>query len=225
LGALAGATMSELQFFDPQQEYAVVWRRLPHWAQVGTVCFLTWRVGDSLPSAVQDEITAERQRVLRDNGLDARKDWKQSLSELPAPVRGRVQWALFVLWDRYLDAGRGQCVLRRPELSALVAHSLMHFDGDRYVVTDFVVMPNHVHLLVAFRDEESLLKQCTSWKRFTARQIHRRLGDSGEFWQADQFDHLVRSLEQFDHYRRYIAENPRRAGLCVGAYRWYSKPL
>ncbi len=217
--------MSDLQFFDPQQEYAVVWRRLPHWAQAGAVCFVTWRVGDSLPLALQDRLNQDRQRILRDNGLDPCGDWKERLGKLPAAVRGRVQWALFLAWDGYLDVGRGACVLKRPELSALVARSLLHFDGDRYVLTDYVVMPNHVHFLVAFRDEESLLRQCTSWKHYTAREINRHLNESGEFWQVDQFDHLVRSPEQFGHYRRYIADNPRRARLRAGDYRWYSRTL
>jgi putative transposase len=217
--------MSDLHFFDPRQEFTVLRRQLPHWAQAGTVCFLTWRVGDSLPNAAHRQMTAERAQVLLKNGLDPCGDWKSALSKLPVAERGQVQWKLFVLWDRVLDAGLGACVLRQPELSALVAESLAHFDGDRYLLTDYVVMPNHVHVLAAFRDEESMLSRCTSWKQYTARQIHQRLGEHGEFWQVDQFDHLVRSPEQFEHLRRYIADNPRQAGLPAEQYRWYSKPL
>ena len=116
-------------------------------------------------------------------------------------------------------------MLKRPELSQLVEESLLHFDGDRYVLTDAVVMPNHVHLLAAFRDESTLLTQCTSWKRYTGRRINELLGQRGEFWQVEQFDHLVRSEEHFEYYRRYIADNPRKAGLALGQYRWYSKRL
>src|SRR2546423_1278241 len=68
-----------------------------------------------------------------------------------------------VRWNDDLDACHGACVLRRPGLAAIVAESLRHFDGERYELTDFVIMPNHVHILVAFPDEESLLKQCESW--------------------------------------------------------------
>ena len=93
------------------------------------------------------------------------------------------------------------------------------------MLTDFVVMPNHVHLLAAFPDEGSMLNQCTSWKRFTARPINAAIGRRGEFWQVEQFDHLVRSLQQFEHYRRYIADNPGKAGLAMGQFRWFSKNL
>ena len=86
-------------------------------------------------------------------------------------------------------------------------------------------MPNHVHVLAAFPDEESMLKQCESWKHFTAMQINRQLGRKGRFWQQDGFDHLVRSERQFEHLRRYIAENPTRAGLQPGEYLHESKEL
>jgi len=79
--------------------------------------------------------------------------------------------------------------------------------------TDFVVMPNHVHLLAAFPDEGSMLAQCESWKHYTATKINRFLGRSSRFWQQDGFDHLVRSVEQFEYLRAYIADNPRRAHL------------
>jgi len=92
-------------------------------------------------------------------------------------------------------------------------------------MADFVVMPNHVHLLAQFRDEDAMRKQCTSWARYTARQINRSLGRKGSFWQKEAFDHLVRSAEQFDYYRRYIAENPRKAHLEPGEYYLYQPSL
>jgi putative transposase len=215
----------DLQFFDPEQDRTIVWRNLPHWAQAGTVCFITWRMADSLPEDVQQRISCERRRLLRDRGIDPDGDWKATLAELSDVARGQVQWGLFGIWDGALDQGHGACSLADPELNKLVGDSLLHFDDDRYVLTDYVVMPNHVHLLAAFRDEETMLSQCTSWKRYTARAIHRHLGQSGPFWQVEPFDHLVRSLDQFEHYRRYIAQNPERAHLVEGSYRRYSKDL
>lgn len=215
----------DLQFFDPQQDRSIVWRNLPHWMQAGTVVFITWRCADSLPVEVHERITLERRRLLLDRGIDPGDDWKAALAKLPQVDRGRVQWGLFRIWDGALDQGRGACVLADPELSRLVGDSLLHFDGDRYILTDYVVMPNHVHLLAAFPDEDSMLKQCTSWKRYTARHINRRLNQSGEFWQVEPFDHLVRSPEQFEYFRRYIKENSRQARLAAGQYSWYSKDL
>jgi len=214
-----------MHFFDSQQEHTVVWKRLPHWAQAGTLCFITWRTADSLPVNVRQRFAKEREILLRAAGVNADGDWRRGVAKLPARERGRVQWKLFASWDDELDRGAGECLLARPELSAIVAESLLHFDGDRYELSDFAVMPNHVHLLVAFCAEEMLAKQCTSWKRYTSCEIQKALGRSGEFWQVDQFDHLVRSEEEFLRYRQYIAENPMKAGLAVGSYRHYSKQL
>ena len=95
----------------------------------------------------------------------------------------------------------------------------------RYTLSDFVVMPNHVHLLATFRGLDEMLTQCTNWKRFTSTAINRALGRSGRFWQTEGFDHLVRSEARFRQYREYIAKNPIRAGLKPGEYAYYSRVL
>jgi len=119
--------------------------------------------------------------------------------------------------------GHGACVLKRPETAQIVADSLMHFDRARYLMGDFVVMPNHVHLLVCLMGGTDLVDQCYSWKKFTATQINRVLGCRGEFWQNESFDHLVRSPEQFDLLRRYVARNPKEAKLREGDYLYYQR--
>ncbi|HEX5444385.1 MAG TPA: transposase, partial [Pirellulales bacterium] len=111
------------------------------------------------------------------------------------------------------------------ECATIVSKSLRHFDGQRYVLLDFVIMPNHVHLLAAFPGEDVMLAQCESWKHYLATQINRRLGRKGRFWEQDAFDHLVRSDEQFTYLRRYIAENPRNARLGPAEFQYYSRRL
>jgi REP element-mobilizing transposase RayT len=217
--------MDSFRFFEREDDFTVVAKRLPHWAQAGTLVFITWRTADSLPHDVQVRFTRDREQALAAMGLNPRGDWKAALEKLPAAERGRVKWELFRTWDDRLDGGAGACVLRRPALSAIVEKSLLHFDGERYVLTDSIVMPNHVHFLAAFPNEPAMFAQCESWKRFTALQINKALCQAGEFWQVEQFDHLVRSEEQFWHFRRYIEENGRKAGLKEGEYRWFSKNL
>jgi type I restriction enzyme R subunit len=217
--------MNTFRFFERSEEFAVVEKQLPHWSQTGTLAFITWRTADSLPREVQAELTREREQHLALMGLDPNSDWRAQLSRLPPAERGRVRWDLFQAWDNCLDRAAGAGVLRQPKLSAIVESSLLHFDGKRYFLTDSVVMPNHVHLLVAFPGETQMSDQCESWKRFTAVQINKVLGQLGEFWQVDQFDHLVRNEEQFRHLRQCIAENGRRAGLQPHEFRWFSKDL
>ena len=100
----------------------------------------------------------------------------------------------------------------------------MHFDGERYRMGDFIVMPNHVHLMAAFADPDSMRAQFDSWTHFTAVQINRSIGEKGRFWQQEPFDHLVRSVEQYDYLRRYIAENPVKANPKPGEYLYRRYP-
>jgi len=214
----------QLRFFAPHAERLVVERHLPHWAQAGVVCFITWRTWDSFPRPVLDGWVAERDAWLSRHGIvPDRYNRHVDLGRLSDEQRREFHRRITARWEDHLDECHGECALRRPELAQVVADSLKHFDGDRYVLTDFVVMPNHVHVLAAFPDADALLAQCDSWKHFTAVKSNRALGRRGRFWQADGFDHLVRSPERFSAPRRYIADNPRRAGLKVGEYFHYSR--
>ena len=158
--------MSEVRAFDQNREYAVQWRRLPHWSQAGVPCFITFRTADSMPGSVLATWEQQRDDLLIEHGLTHASDWRAELRQRPRSDRDRIWWQMTEKWDQHLDGGHGACVLRQPELSQIVLSSLQHFDGDRYVLTDAVVMPNHVHLLAAFPDEDKLLAQCESWKRW-----------------------------------------------------------
>ena len=117
-----------------------------------------------------------------------------------------------------LDECLGACVLKRPELAKIVADSMLHFDGDRYQMGDFVVMPNHVHLLAAFATPEIMERQLDSWLHYTAFRINPLIGSKDHFWQQEPFDHLVRSVEQYDYLRNYIARNSEKAGIKPGEF-------
>ncbi|MDP1798812.1 MAG: hypothetical protein Q8K78_15060 [Planctomycetaceae bacterium] len=215
-----------LQTFDPNEGFTIIERRLPHWAQPGTLCFLTWRTFDSMPRSVLNRWYADREEWLRKRNIDPHAaDWRTQLAALGQELHSDFVRTFSARWQRNLDFCHGACWLAQPALSQIVADSLLKFDGDRYQLTDFIVMPNHVHVLAAFIHEERMLSQCTSWKHFTATQINRHIGKSGPFWQQDGFDRLIRNENEFEKTRRYIAENGQRAGLKPMEYRHYSKPL
>ena len=94
-----------------------------------------------------------------------------------------------------------------------LAETLHHFQGERVVMISFVVMPNHVHALFVQNLEFPLEKLIRSWKGFTARQINKLLGRSGNFWQRDYFDRLVRDEKHSANCVRYIRRNPEKARL------------
>ncbi|MCR9295399.1 MAG: hypothetical protein NXI32_21995 [bacterium] len=215
--------MEHVEFYDPRDSVTIYERKLPHWSQAGTLCFITFRTFDSLPVSVIKRFHADRRNWLRLHGVNPdAQDCKERLAQLDKRLREEFWRTFSERWNLELDACQGECHLRRPEFSKIVADSLHHFENDRYLLTDYVVMPNHVHLLAAFPTDEAMLLQCESWKHFTATQINRLLGRKGRFWQQDGFDHLVRSLEEFEYYRGYILNNPSRAGLQTTDYRHYS---
>jgi len=122
--------------------------------------------------------------------------------------------------DRLLDRGSiGPMHLRRREIAELVVEALQHGHHklQRYRLYAFVVMPNHVHLLVTPK------VTATRWlgplKGFTAYRANELLGSHGEaFWQDESYDRLVRTAAEFDRIRYYIEQNPVTAGLVIDAH-------
>ena len=215
-----------LQVFDPSADFAVAERRLPHWSQAGTICFITWRTLDSIPRAVAERWVRDRAIWLHRHGIEVEDlDWRNKVLEMAPPLRSEFLQTFSSRWHDQLDKCQGECVLREPTLSKIVADSLLKFDGAKYEMIDFVIMPNHVHLIAAFFDESEMLRQCLSWKHFTASQVHKALGRKDKFWQQDGFDHLIRSESQFVALRKYIADNGAKANLQSHEYRHYSKDL
>ena len=206
------------ELFDSEGELHVREGNLPHWYQPGVTYFVTFRTEDSVPQELSRNWYARRDVWLRSKGIDpASTVWRSVLSNQP-DLDTEYHKIFTRQFMEYLDRGFGDCALRRPDLARIVAENLEHFDNDRYHLGDFVVMPNHVHLLVCLRGSTEIESQCRSWKRFTAGQINRTLGRRGRFWQEESFDHIVRSPEQFRSLQIYIAENPIKANLRAGEF-------
>lgn len=192
--------------------------------QPGTLTFITWRTWDSMPATVVRQWLAAHDDWLRLRGVDPPKPgWEARLNDWPREELLAFRSLVSDRWNDNLDALHGSCPLRRPELAQVVAKSLHHGDGQDYWLSDFVVMPNHIHLLATFATEEAMLAQCESWKHFTAREINRALGRFGRFWEQDAFDHLIRSPEELAGIREYIANNPKVAKLKSGEYLHYRR--
>jgi putative transposase len=204
--------------FDRDGERLVDRHNLPHWAQTGVITFITFRTKDSIPARVLKRWEQEKQEWLRVRGIQTTAHWSKVLPKLDPSVRSAFFREFNRTREEYLDTCQGRCLLRNPELAMIVAESLQHFDSDRYRMGDFVVMPNHVHVLCAFERPEQMRAQLDSWLHYTAFRINRAIKEKGSFWQEEPFDHLVRTLEQYEYLRKYIADNPAKAGLRPGEY-------
>lgn len=122
--------------------------------------------------------------------------------------------------DQELDRGHGPVWLSDPVCADIVSDALQRFDGLKYDLLAWCVMPNHVHALIREKAGWPLGEVIKSLKGYTARMTNRHLGRKGSFWAADYFDRYVRDREQYEATITYIEANPVKAGLCAEAKDW-----
>lgn len=179
-------------------------RHLPHWRQDGATYFVTFRLHDSLPQSRLNELSRIKAEWERKHPPPHSK---KALEELAKQNFERVE-----LW---LDQGYGSCVLKEPQFAELTTNPMHHFDGQRYELGCYVVMPSHVHCIVRPTDPQSQpLESITkSWKSHSGRTINDALGKSGEFWQEESHDRIIRDEQHLWRTIQYIGRNPGYAGL------------
>jgi REP element-mobilizing transposase RayT len=188
---------------------------LPHVKREGACYFVTFRLADSLPKEVLMAFEREKaERLRRLNDLAERGETiSDSAKAIARDFHRRV--------ERYLDQGAGACHLRQPDVAALVAGTLRHFNGCRYRLQEWVVMPNHVHAVVWPMPNHLLSDILKSWKQFSSRRAKIILGLGEEpFWQRESFDHWIRNDTEKARIARYIRNNPVTAGLCARPEDW-----
>ena len=146
--------------------------------------------------------------------------WLADSLPLEALERIRLSDQPESLRDELLDRGWGDCWLRLPEIAAIIEQSFLAFDGERYRLYAWTIMPNHVHVLFGISHESTLSDIVASWKKFTARRCNQQLGRSGPFWQADYWDRFIRNDAHFESAIGYIDNNPVKAALARTQADW-----
>ena len=206
-------------------------RRLPHWQPPAATIFLTWRLFGSLPQEALDRLAAER-RLLEKQPI--RTD------ETPRDRALRNGKRLFALADEMLATNAiGPQWLKDERMALLVVDALFHHDGNLYTLLAFVVMPNHVHVLLTPLEARAdlpageeqaevpipryvpLRKITQSLKGHTAREANRLLRRTGQtFWQDESYDHWVRDEAEMGRIVTYIEWDPVRSGLVASPEEW-----
>ena len=221
---------SSFQFnaMDPDSDIDVFHRKRPHWFQPGAAIFVTFRTADSLPRLVLEKMSERFAHWLQTQNLDPSiascffgnfPDRRNAfLDSLPVATRLLLCRHYHHLFNVSLDECHGGCELKLPEIAKIVADAILFFDGSRYHLDSFVIMPNHVHVIVQFLNGYDLSVVGQSWMRYTARHINPIVGRQGMYWYPEPFDHLIRDDDHFSYYRQYIASNPESAGLKRGEY-------
>jgi len=200
--------------FDEGGEVIRYENNLPHWRQDAVTYFVTFRLGDFVPQPKLRAWAHEHECWMNAHGLKP----GDSLDALPEKKRQEYHRRFTKTFHDWLDAGMGECVLRRGDAAKIVADALCYFAGERYELDAWVVMPNHVHGLLCPLGGHALEKILHLWKSLTAHELNKLFSRAGALWQRESYDHIVRSEEQFARDRRYIRENPLKAKLREGEY-------
>ena len=204
---------SEPVFLSPASHVGKHNRHLPHWQLEGGFYFSTWRLADSLPREKLRGWMEERRNWLKENP----KPWDDATR-----IQYREQFPARI--EKWLDAGYGSCVLRDKNCASIVANAIHYFDGERYDVASFVVMPNHVHTLFQLRGTYEIETVLGNLKSYTALHINRRLLRQGALWQQENWEHLLRGAADLFRCFAYIKENPGAANLSPEEFVYYEYP-
>lgn len=188
-------------FGAPEEWHA---RNLPHRDKEGLVQSITFRLADSLPQEIIQQIESELKTIAdKDKKAEKRKKY-----------------------EKWLDNGYGCCALANPVMAQVMLDALQHHDGDRYNLLAWSIMPNHVHVLI--KANNSLTKIIQSWKSFTgkwalANNKKYNLGipkDAETFWMSEYFDRFIRDEDHFNNAIKYILENPKKGNLPLLSTAW-----
>jgi len=180
-------------------------RYLPHWASQGATYAVVFRLADAVPRDVAESWRIERRRIIENAQRQGRP--------LTCDDRIELHRLHSEKFESFLDAGHGECLLTDPQLASVVENALKHFDGERYELVTWAIMPNHVHAIIRPVAGHELPQIVHSWKSFTSKQINKRLGRHGVLWMDEYYDHLIRDEEDFRNQVGYVLANPEKAGL------------
>jgi len=186
--------MTPDQIVDPGSQPLVTpkWRgTLPHIYKEGCTYFVTFGLIDAV-----SEHLRRRRRIEADDDPEA---FAREFDPCPST---------------------GGCLLKSLKVATVVESALLHFQGERYALSAWSVMPNHVHVVVTPFPGFTLSKILHSWKSFSAHEINKILSRKGSVWEKESFDHLVRNERAFERFVAYTERNPVVAGLCESPELW-----
>lgn len=195
-------------YLDRQSEIKVTTGDLPHWHQDCKYQFITFRLSDSLPQTKIANLKQEIARFSATHTVPWDEDVKKAYWRIIGPIENRL-----------LDNGYGSCILKDACIRRIVSDAILYKDGKDYDVEAFVIMPNHVHMLIRLRGETTVPEVMHSIKSFSASKINRFLGKTDAVWKKEYFDRMIRNESHLHNCVTYIIDNPNN--LCEGDYQIY----
>jgi len=175
-------------------------KSLPHWNVQHGIYFVTFNLLDAIPKYVREQIREEAEAQVK--LIRAARGEAPSIEEW---IQARLSEAL--------DNNYGSCFMRDHRVASIVARAIEHFNGSRYELLAWCVMPNHVHVVMTLATGERIDRIIHSWKSYSSKEANQVLGRVGSFWHEDYFDHSVRDDRELHGTIEYVLNNPAKAGL------------
>jgi len=164
---------------------------LPH-VEGASIQFITYRLAESIPKDMLSQVVKYKDSNIR----------KARIEEL-------------------LDSGLGSCLLKESGCAKIVIDNWKYFDGVDYKILAFVVMPNHVHILIQLLDDKALSKIIWNWKSYTSKAILKLNPEQySPVWMRDYWDRYIRDENHLAASIEYIHNNPVKAGLVENITEW-----
>ena len=187
---------NEMYFDESDFEHFGWGTHLPHWHQDGKYVFVTFRLHDSLPQEKLQWLCEEKESWLKCHP----QPWSEKTTKEYINKFGKAV-------DKWLDNNYGDCLLKKTSNRKIVEDALLFFNGERYDLIAFVVMPNHVHILMKLKEGHELVEIMRSIKSYTAKKINENENRTGAVWQSESYDRLIRDHEHLENVVRYIISN------------------
>ena len=165
---------------------------LPHFDASHTHQMITYRLADSLPKHVAGEL---------DRRYSNDREKRKHIEAL-------------------LDNGLGSCLLAKKPVSKIIIENWKFHNEKLYQLLAYVIMPNHLHLLIKQNNQHSLQSIVHAWKSYTSSMINKITNSTGPIWARDYWDRYIRDEQHFINAVHYILENPVKAGLVDLASDW-----
>lgn len=196
--------------------------RLPHIAPLGATFFITFRLADSLPQSIVRRMISQLESRIEKLKTEQPKGYQKEI------IRQRK--LIFKQYEDQLDINPyGECHLKNEAVVKIIKEKLHEYDGDKYKLICYCIMPNHIHLLFDtsiqlvneteflpdgtpqnYMQLDKIMKRIKGASAVTANRILKR---KGTFWQKDSYDHYVRNEKEYLRILFYILNNPVKAGL------------
>ena len=176
-----------------------------------------WHSRGYLPHVEDKHLQSITFRLFDSVPADIITRWKE---EADRDVSGAEEAKIRQAIADYEDKGYGECFLKDCRVAEIVQNALLYYDGVRYRLIRWCVMPNHVHVLIEMNGEWSLSSILKGWKSFTAHEANKLLGRKGKFWMQEYFDRYIRNERHFQNVVQYIDNNPVKAGLVSSPEEW-----